>query len=208
MEERRHRMPVVLGALLLLCIALPCCGETVIVSEAGHSEVNGAYTYDLSIIPSALDGIRSAWLGPKSNLFPGMEFYWALLGSASGANQPSTHWIFVLVADPHTDPVAYVMGEGFYENRTVSFCPPETGWTGGTSPRPTITHTSCLCPTLADVDDDGHTDAVDVRMIYAHATGSHTLPDEMLARADADDDGDVDLDDARLVAEWGIEVCP
>ena len=206
-ERRQCRAPLLIAAFMLLWAVFSCCGETIIVSGAGYGEVNGTYTYNLSIAPSAISGIESAWLGPKSNLIHGMTLYWALLGTGSDANQPNIYWILVIMADPHTEPTAYVMGDGFYENRTVSFCPPKTGWTGGTAPAPTIIHTSCLCPTLADVNDDGHTDLVDVRMIYAHATGSLTLPDEMLARADADDDGDVDLDDARLVAEWDIEVC-
>ena len=59
-----------------------------------------------------------------------------------------------------------------------------------------------------DVNGDGVTDILDVRLVFAHANGCTTLTGTASAQADINEDGVVDIVDARLLAAIVIEATP
>ena len=207
---------LLLGAVLSMvwigassAAASPACHcEELTVSEAGNAAANGTYTYtptSSSSWPEYWPRTR-LWLGPEHSLGGSFVANWAVVHVAGST------WVAGVVAVFSNGQWAifYVPDGNFYTHASSPKCPPETGWrTGGTTPAPlTITRTGCLGARIGDVNDDGATNLLDMRLIYTHVLGFSQLPSDMLYWADVDDDGDVDLDDVDAMAEQLIGSCP
>ena len=200
-------MTALLSALALVWIALettstPCSCDELTIWGAGNAAINGVYTYTPSYFPAYWEG-TDMWLGPFWKRIGEIEFHWALL------NLGGTTWVCgVTAAFDGTEHAVFVVDGGYYTNPSQKKCPPQTGWeTYGNPPVPTITRDGCLCLGIGDVNNDGSTDLLDARLLYAHLIGTAPLPAGMLEWADVDEDGDVDQDDARILSEQLIGMC-
>jgi len=208
----RRKMALLIAALALVLIGIsaeagntPCSCDELTVSGAGSAAINATYTYaDFISLETYWAGMRM-WLGPvwTGITMPGYTLNWAVL------RLPGSAWVSgVVVAFDGTEHAIYVVTDGYYMNQSGSLCPPETGWVDhGSPPAPTITSTCCWYGGIGDVNNDGNTDLLDVRLIYSHVSGVSSLPANMLDRADLDKDGDVDLDDAQILAEELDGIC-
>lgn len=207
----RRKTTLLIAALALVWIGIsgeagntPCNCEELIVSGAGVAAVNGTYTYEPFIHGEYeyFAGTRM-WLSTTYITYEGKPFKWAVL------RMPGSTWISgVVVGFYGTQHAIYLVGD-YYMNQSGSLCPPETGWVDyGTPPAPTISSTCCWYGGIGDVNNDGYTNLLDLRMIYGHVSGVSSLPAGMLDRADLDEDGDVDLDDAQLLANELDGICP
>ena len=208
----RRKMALLIAALALVLIGIsaeagntPCSCDELTVSGAGSAAINATYTYADFISPKTYWAGTRMWLGPVHTgiAIPGYTLNWAVL------RLPGSTWVSgVVVAFDGTEHLIFVVGSGYYMNQTDSLCPPEIGWVAySNAPAPTITSTCCWYGGIGDVNNDGSTDLLDVRLIYSHVSGVSSLSADMLDRADLDKDGDVDLEDAQILAEELDGIC-
>jgi len=198
---------VLLGIVILSAGATPPCHcEELTVSGAADPAVNGTYTYTQTSPdswPSYWEGSR-LWLGDVFLVAPPFTAYWAVVQIGGRA------WVAgVLAALSDGEWVIYVIGD-YYSHPDGPKCPPETGWMEGYLMPSSfaIARSGCLGAGIGDVNGDGTTDLLDVRLVYEHVVSATRLPDDMVYWADVDDDGDVDDDDIRAMGEQLIGTCP